>query len=142
MNSTPVLSRHRLPRVYRVGLAGLWLTPVVIFILTLFISHDFALNWVDARLLLCLALMCLPAAYIWREGVDVLPNGLRVRIHVPRTYAYDDLDNWYFDARSDKRVLTVWDSHNRRALECRGLTDFPLLLRALKEHLRYRNWPE
>jgi hypothetical protein len=140
--SEPVLSRHRLPPVYRIGLATLWLLPVGIFSLSILLTHGFTFSLFDARFLLCLVFMSLPATYIWREGVDVLPGGLRVRIHWPRTYAYDELDNWYFDARPGRRVLTVWDAHNRRALECRGLTDLPLLLRALKDHLRYRNWPE
>ncbi len=139
----PVLSRHRLPRFYRVGLALMWLLPVGLFILSILLSHDFTLSVLDIRLLLCLGFMCLPAAYIWREGVDVLPGGLRVRIHVPRYYAYNELDNWYFDSRPDKRMLTIWDSNNNRALECHGghLTDLPVLLHTLKDHLRYRNWP-
>lgn len=144
MPHEPVLSRHRLPRFYRVGLAMLWLTPIALFIATILVSHGFSFAVFDVRFLLCLLLMSLPALYIWREGVDVLPGGLRVRIHIPRTYAYDELDNWYFDGRPDKRVLTVWDAQNQRVLECRAghLTDLPRLLSALKEHLRYRNWPE
>ncbi len=139
-----VLSRHRLPAFYRIGLALFWLMPIGIFMLSLILTHGFSAELLDLHFLACLLLMTLPALYIWREGVDVLPNGLRVRIHVPRTYTYDELDNWYFDARPDKHTLTVWDTKNHRALECRAghLTDLPLLLSALKTHLRYRNWPE
>jgi hypothetical protein len=144
MSREPVLSRHRLPRFYRVGLAVLWLTPAALFVVTILVSHRFALGAFDMRFVALLLLMCLPALYIWREGVDVLHGGLRVHVHGTRTYRYDELDNWYFDQRPNRRVLTVWSTHNRRVLECRAghLTEFPLLMRALKEHLRNRNWPE
>ena len=144
MAQEPVLSRHRLPPFYRIGLAMLWLTPVALFILTILLSHSFSLGVFDVRFLLCLVLMCLPALYVWREGVDVLRGGLRVRVHFPRTYTYDELDTWYYDSRPDKHVLTIWKGDNPRVLECRAghLTDFPALMRALKDHLRYRNWPE
>jgi hypothetical protein len=144
MPREPVLSRHRLPRIYRAGLAALWLAPVGLFSLSILLSHRFSPGVFDLRFLMCLLLMCLPALYIWHEGVDVLRGGLRVRVYWPRTYTYDDLDNWYFDSRADRRVLTVWNTNNRRVLECRAghLTDLAALIRALKDHVRYRNWPE
>jgi len=138
-----VLSRHRLPRPYRIGLMTLWLTPIGLFLMTLLFSHGLTPALFDPRLLIPLLLMVIPALYVWREGVDVLPDGLRVNQHIPRYHAYAELDNWHYDSRPDKRVLMVWDSENHKALECRAvLTDMPRLLRALKDNLRPRNWPE
>ena len=47
------------------------------------------------------------------------------------------------ESRHNKRVLTVWDVDNHKVLECRPghLTNLPQLLKTLKEHVRYRNWP-
>lgn len=142
MSTQPVLSRHRLPRPYRLSLTALWLTPIALLSLTLLISHGFSPALLDPRLLIPFLLMTIPALYIWREGVDVLPEGLSVNQHGSHYHAYTELDNWYYDSHPDKRVLTIWDSENRKALECRAyLTDMPLLLHALKENLRPRNWP-
>ena len=97
----------------------------------------------DLRLLLPLAIMALPALYIWHEGVDVLRDGLLVRLHWPRYYTFDDLDTWYVDTRPNQRRLTIWTHDQRKVLECHTahLSDAPTLLRTLKTHLRYRHWP-
>jgi lysylphosphatidylglycerol synthetase-like protein (DUF2156 family) len=144
MTQAPIISRHRLPRGYRVGLTALWLAPIVILLLTLVLRWREASAWLDIRLLLPLALMALPALYVWQEGVDILPHGIVRRVHVPRYFAFDHLDNWYYDQRPGRRVLTIWDSNQRKVLECRAahLTDFPLLLRQLKDRVRYRHWPD
>jgi len=138
-----VLSRHRLPRAYRVGLATLWLTPIAIFVLISIFQWGFTLSLLDPRFLLPLILMAVPALYIWHEGIDVLPSGIVRRVHVPRYYSYDALETWYFDSRADRHVITIWDAHNRKIMECRAghLTDLPDLLDALKQNVRYRYWP-
>ncbi len=142
MSHAAILSRHRLPQRYRVTLTLLWLLPIFVLLLALLIAHGPSPALLDPRLMLLLMLMTLPALYTWREGVDLLKDGIVVRVHWPRRYAYSELDNWYYDARPDRRVLTVWDCAGRKALECRAvLTDWPLLLRALDDRLRYRNWP-
>lgn len=137
-----VISRHRLPRGYRVGLTVGWLLPTAMLALTLLLRHGLSL--LDLRVLGLLALMTLPALYVWHEGIDVLHNGIIRRVHIPRYFPYDTLDNWYFDARETRRTLTVWDVQNRKVMEVRAghLTEMPTLLRALKEHVRWRNWPD
>lgn len=139
----PVLSRHRLPRAYRVSLAALWLAPIVIVVLVSIFQGGFTFALLDPRFVLPLVLMAVPALYIWHEGVDVLPSGIIRRIHVPRYYPYDSLETWYFDRRDDRRTLTIWDAQNHKIVECRAghLTDFPDLLAALKTNVRYRGWP-
>lgn len=134
----PVLSRHRLPGVYRYSITALWLTPIFLLILTIVLGRGFTSVMLDWRLILPLAIMTLPALYIWQEGVDVLPCGIRARVHVPRYYNYTALDTYFYDARADRHVLTVWDVNARKVLECRAghLTKFPTLLASLKEHVR------
>jgi len=137
-----IISRHRLPRGYRVGLTVGWLLPIVILGLALLLRHGATL--LDLRVLGLLALMALPAVYIWHEGIDVLPNGIIRRVHVPRYFPYERLDNWYFDSRETRRTLTVWDVHNRKVMEVRAghLTEMPALLQALQANVRWRNWPD
>jgi hypothetical protein len=143
MSHGPILTRHRLPHPYRILLAALWVTPSGIFLLTLLLQHGFTASLLDPRFWLPALLMCLPALYVWHEGVDVLPDGIIARVHLPRYYPYTSLGTWYLDSRPDKRVLTVWDTGNRKVLECRPghLTDLPALLAALKANVRYRHWP-
>lgn len=138
-----ILSRHRLPRVYRLGLTGFWLAPVVLFLST-FIIGGLHQRGFDLRLLLPLALMALPAVYVWHEGVDVLPDGLRIRIHWPRFYSFDTLDTWYVDTHPNRRRLSIWNQHHYKVLECHTahLSDVSTLLRVLQTHIRYRGWPE
>jgi len=143
MAREPVLSRHRLPRTFRVSLAALWVLPVGLLVGTILLSRGFTVALLDPRLWLPLALMLLPALYVWREGVDVLPSGIVRRVHWPRYYPYEQLDNWYFDKHPDRRMLTVWDGCSRKVLECRAghLTDLPRLMASLKTNLRDRQWP-
>ena len=47
-----VISRHRLPRPYRISLTVLWLTPIVLFLLTLVFSHGLTPALFDPRLLI------------------------------------------------------------------------------------------
>ncbi len=141
MTSEPILSRHRLPRFYRLGLAGFWLAPSAILLLVLTLRAGVIV--IDPRLLLPLLLMTLPALYIWHEGIDVLPGGIVRRVHLPRYYTYAELDTWHLDSRPGRHTLTIWNGDRRKVIECRAahLTDLPLLLCALKENVRYRHWP-
>ncbi|MEZ4672331.1 MAG: hypothetical protein R3E39_30865 [Anaerolineae bacterium] len=138
-----IVSRHRLPRVYRLSLTGLWLLPAVIFLLT-FVIGGLRSGSIDVRLLFLLGVMSLPALYVWHEGVDVLADGLQVRIHGTHYYRFDELDTWYIDTHTSRRRLTIWKRDNCKVLECHPahLSDMPVLMRTLKEHLRYRHWPE
>lgn len=139
----PVLSRHRLPRRYRLGLTALWLLPIGLLILAVVLSRGLLPALLDPRFVLPLLLMGLPALYVWQEGIDVLPNGLVARLFWPRYYPYSRLETWYLDSRPGRRVLTIWDRENRKVLEARPghLTELPALLAALKDNLRYRHWP-
>jgi hypothetical protein len=143
MGKQPVLSRHRLPGIYRCSMAVLWLTPVFLLLLTAILGNGISPTVFDLRLMMPLIIMALPALYIWQEGVDVLPGGIRVRIHIPRAYPYEALDTYDYDARTDRHVLTVWDTGSRKVLECRAghLTQFPILMASLKANLRLRNGP-
>lgn len=130
----PILSRHRLPQPYRASLAALWLTPLALLTLTLVVSRGITLALFDPRLLLPLLAMALPALYVWREGVDVLPSGIIARVFVPRYYAYACLESWRCEPES---ALRVWDRQHQVVLECRPahLTDLPVLLAALEDNL-------
>ena len=143
MPQQPVLSRHRLPKTYRYLLAALWVTPALILLGSLMIARGISLHLVDPRLLLPLVVMALPALYIWREGVDVLPEGLHIRLHGWRYRSFEELDHWYLDNRPQRRLLTIWDQQGRKVLEIHAahLTNLSELLKTLKEKLRYRNWP-
>jgi hypothetical protein len=137
----PVLSRHRLPRVYRYSIVALWLAPIFVLFLTIIIGRGISSTVLDLRLIIPLTMMALPALYIWQEGVDVLPCGIRARVHVPCFYSYTALDTYSYDRRADRHVLTVWDVNSRKVLECRAghLTQFPTLLASLKENVRLRS---
>ncbi len=143
MARQPVISRHRLPRGYRVGLAALWLTPPVLLLLTPLLVRGFDPAMIDPRLWGPLLIMSLPALYVWQEGVDVCRDGLTARTFWPRFYAYDCLDTWYFDARPDRRVISVWNADDRKVLEWRSahLTQPRGLLDALHQHVRNRRFP-
>lgn len=144
MKSSTVVSRHRLPRFYRVSLAALWLTPIGLFIAAILLSRGFTLALFDPRFVLPCLLLTIPARYVWQEGIDVLHDGIIARTYWPRYYAFDCLDEWYLDVRPNRRVLTIWNQRRAKVFESRmgHLTDLPLLLKALKEHVRYRGWPE
>jgi hypothetical protein len=139
----PILSRHRLPHPYRVLLAALWCAPMFLLLLAVLIGRGLSPSLLDPRFWLPLCVPLLPALYVWREGVDVLPGGIRSNLHGSRYYPYETLDNWYLDNRPERRILTVWACDGRKVLQVHAahLTDLPRLLAALKEHLRYRNWP-
>lgn len=139
----PVLSRHRLPRGYRVGLTVLWLTPLSLLTLTMIWRLGLTAALLDPRFLLPALITTLPALYVWQEGIDVLPSGIVRRVHVPRYFSNEVLETWYFDARPDRRLLTVWDAQHQKVVECRAghLTDLPALLDTLKERVRYRGFP-
>lgn len=137
--SEPVLSRHRLPPAYRWGLMLGWLGTPGLMLVTLLARHGLP-NGLEPRALIPLLLMTIPAFYIWREGIDVLPGGLRVWQFWPRHLPDTQLESWTFDDRPNRRVLTVWDSSDRKLLEFRAghLTNLPALLAALKTRARWR----
>lgn len=139
-----VISRHRLPQPYRAALAALWLALPLLLIAAVVAGRGLDAALLDPRLWLPALLMGLPALYVWQEGVDIVPGGMIARVFWPRYYPFERLDSWYYDARPQRRVLTVWDDARRKALECRAahLTDLPRLLDALKRHVRDRRWPE
>ncbi|MEP7290695.1 MAG: hypothetical protein ABI835_02880 [Chloroflexota bacterium] len=118
---SPVIRRHRLPTRYRVGLTVLWMVP-----LGLFVAAIVSQRGLD------------PALYFWREGIDVLPDGIYRRMHVPQYYAFSEMTRWHYDARKERHVLTIWDETERKIVECRAghLTDFPALLEVLEERVR------
>jgi hypothetical protein len=129
--------------VYRWGLMVLWLLPGILFLLVILINWGFTLAVFDPRFWLPLLLMAVPALYVWREGVDVLPDGLLTHVFWPRYYPYAHLDTWYIDQHPQRHVLTIWDAQHQKVFEARTghLTDLPLLLAALKSYIRYRHWP-
>ncbi|MFQ3567736.1 MAG: hypothetical protein SNJ59_12135 [Aggregatilineales bacterium] len=139
----PILSRHRLPTPYRQALASLWAAPVGMLLVLMLARGGAEAVTTDLRPMLLLAIMLVPAFYIWNEGVDVRRRGMQVRIHVPRYYAFTALAAWSYDARPGFRVLTVWNRRGAKALECRAsqLTDLPDLLEALRLHLHQRPTP-
>ncbi|GAB4512199.1 MAG: hypothetical protein OHK0046_11350 [Anaerolineae bacterium] len=136
------MSRHRLPSPYRYLLVGLWLAPALLLLIGIFLGRGMSLAFFDPRLLLPVALMALPALYIWQEGVDVLPHGIRRRVHLPRTYTYDELSRWYLGEevlpRMTARVLIIWDQDEARVISTHAahLTNLPVLVAALSTHLR------
>lgn len=143
MPSQPILSRHRLPSSYRYLLAALWAAPAVVLFFGLILGHGFSPYLIDPRLLLPLVVMGLPALYVWREGVDVLPDGIHIRLNGWRYRRFDELDNWYLDSRPQRHLLAVWDLEGHKVLEIHAahLTNLPTLLATFKDKLRYRNWP-
>jgi hypothetical protein len=139
----PIISRHRLLRRYRFSLMALWLTPPLLLLLTPLLAQRWDAALLDLRLWAMLLLMGLPALYIWQEGVDVHAEGITARIFWPRFYPYTRLDNWYYDARADRRVITVWSAQDQKLLECRAahLTQPRGLIDALHQHVRNRRYP-
>jgi hypothetical protein len=132
-----VLRRHRLPTFYRVGLTVMWVMPLVIFVAAMIIGRGFDRELLNPRFLLPALIMITPALYFWREGIDVLPNGIYRRIHLPQYYAFTEMRSWRYDARDDKHVLTIWDAEGQIIIECRAghLTEFPALLDVLKKRI-------
>lgn len=137
MDAPSALSRHRLPAPYRRLLPLCWLALPSLVLLAMLAGAGLTADLFNPRLWLPLLLLCLPAAYIWQEGVDVCPTGLRCRIHVRRFVGYAEIAGWVYDARPDVRVLRVFDEAHQVLLECRAghLTEFARLLEALETHL-------
>ena len=133
----PVLSRHRLPHPYRVGLTVLWIVPLLIFMIAMMIGRGVDLALLDPRFILPALLMIAPALYFWHEGIDVLRDGIYRRIHVPGFYSFSEMARWHYDRREDRHVLTIWDGQGQKIVECRAghLTDFPALLKTLEDRI-------
>ncbi|NJO84683.1 MAG: hypothetical protein HC828_19225 [Blastochloris sp.] len=127
-----IISRHRLPPAYRWGLALLWPLPITVLMITALAGTQNLAALLDVRFWLPLALMLVPAAYIWREGVDVLTTGLHSRVHIPRAWRYDELAAYRFE----RDVLRLYDARGRIVAEYRAhLTEFPRLLRAVRANI-------
>ena len=137
----PVMSRHRLPQPYRTLLTVGFLMPVPVLLITILAGKGFTPAVFDLRLLLPLLLMSVPAVFIWREGVDVHPNGLTARIHVPgRYHAFADLRGWRLEDYPEGIILRVWDQHEHAlSIHAAHLTQLPALLMALEHHLNPTN---
>lgn len=135
-----VISRHRLPRPYRQVMVGLWCAPALLLFVALLIAHGPRL--LHPGVLVPLLLMALPAWYVWQEGVDVTEAGLRIRVGGWRYRDFSQLSTWVLDQRRGRRVLVVWDHHQRRVLQCHTahLTNIGVLMRSLKQSVRYRHW--
>ena len=132
-----VIRRHRLPAFYRVGLTVLWIVPLLLFLAAIISQRGIDPALFDPRFFIPALLMIAPALYFWREGIDVLPDGLYRRIHLPRYLPFDQMARWRYDAREGRRVLTIWDASEQKLVECRAghLTDFPALLESLEKRL-------
>lgn len=132
-----VLTRHRLPPPYRLGLTILWAVPLLLFVAVIALKRGIDPALLDPRFLVPALLMIAPALYFWREGIDVLPEGIYRRIHLPQYYPFAAMTRWHYDRRPDRRVLTIWDGQDQKIVECRAghLTDFPMLLETLEEKL-------
>jgi len=120
-------------------LTVLWVVPLLLFVAVMALERGIDLALLDPRFLLPALLMIAPALYFWQEGIDVLPDGIVRRIHVPHHYyPFTMMARWHYDGREDRHVLTIWDAHDQKIVECRAghLTDFPMLLATLEEELR------
>ncbi len=106
------------------------------------IGRGFTLALFDPRLLLPALIMLTPAVYVWREGIDVLPEGIVRRVHVPRYYHFDELKTWTFERRDGQRLIIIWDDDERKLVEVSAvLTDLPTLLATLRARVRGRSLP-
>lgn len=142
MLQTKVLSRHRLPQPYRATIVVLWLLPALFLFIAVAVGNGLQWGLLHPVLWLALVAMASPALYMWREGIDVTEAGLVVCIRGYRKLPYAMLDTYYLHNYRGGRVLKLWDVNNQRVLSVYAahLTGLPLLLRALKQQLRWRNW--
>ncbi len=134
-----VVSRHRLPACYRLPLVIVWAAPGGLLVGALAAGGASLPQLLDARLLLPLAILLVPAVFIWQQGVDVLADGIVARSHWPRFYAYERLERWSLSVcPPGSRILTIWERRGRKAFECHAahLTGLPTLTAALADHLR------
>jgi hypothetical protein len=137
-----VLSRHRLPNRYRYSIAALWLAPIALFLLAILAGKGLDPALLDPRLVVPVALLTVPALYIWQEGVDVLPGGIRTRVHIPHYHDYAAIEAWRYEKTSGRKILTIWGRNSGKVLECHAvhLSDLPLLLEALSRNIPPRSW--
>lgn len=135
--TNPLLSIHRLPKPYRWALTLLWLMPTAMFIGALLLQADTPLNLFDPRLTIPLLLMALPAAVVWRQGVDVYADGLLIRDIRPNYYTYLDLSGWNLHPSPEGRILTIWAVAHGAVLRTHAahLSDLPALLHSLETKL-------
>lgn len=131
------LSRHRLPPPYRALLALFWATPVVLLFITLIATHGLSIFLLDLRLLLPLGFMLLPAWYVWRQGVDVVENGIIVNNIVSKHYVYTQLGGWQLVPTPQGYILTIWCDNQAIVLQVHAahLSALSILLDALTKHL-------
>ncbi|MEO0565868.1 MAG: hypothetical protein AAF125_27410 [Chloroflexota bacterium] len=137
-----ITSRHRLPEPYRSLLCALWLTPTTLLALTLIRFGGLSWALLHPLTLGALALMTLPAWYVWREGVDVTDKALHIRITGWHHRHFDQLTHWHLDRRNpDAPILKVWDEHGRMVIYTHAthLTELPLLLRVLKSRVTWHD---
>jgi hypothetical protein len=130
-----VISRHRLPHPYRYLLIALWLTPILMLLAAIIVAKGMTLALFDPRFLLIIGLMSIPAFYVWQEGVDVLRNGIKTRVNIPRYYAYKKLKSWrvQYQPQVEADILTIYDADEKTALSVHTahLSQIELLLNTL-----------
>jgi hypothetical protein len=113
-DTSVVISQHRLVQPYRALLALCWVLPPLIFLFALWRAQPTVFAWVDVRLALPLLLLCLPALYVWHEGIDVRSDGVMRRMLLPRFFRDKDLAQC---EETHKGVWRVWDVNQTVALE-------------------------
>lgn len=141
--SRQVYSRHRLPDGYRFGLVIVWLLPVVLLLGVTIYGRGISIAIFDPRFWLPLAVMSLPALYVWQEGVDVVEGGLVTRVHLPRFYTYAKLSTWRVHQQAHGRRLSIWQTGGDQASKIyeghtAHLTEFQVLVKALQTHVDMR----
>ncbi len=137
-----ILSRHRLPQPYRTLLVGGWLALPLILVVGIILGAGPSLSVFDPRFLILLALMFLPAYYVWQEGVDVYENGLSARVYVPKHYHYTSLSHWQIKMAHhvNARILTIWNDEGHIVLSrhMAHLSDVTRLVDSLRLNVHQR----
>lgn len=137
-----VCSRHRLPHPYRIVLVCLWLAPISLLLFAMLVANGLRLAMVHPLFILVLMMMGFPAFYVWNEGIDITDAGIRIRMQGWRYRHFEQLDTWQLDTRRDERILKVWDINRQQVVACHAghLTNLQILLKTLKDQVRYRHW--
>jgi len=134
-----IVSHHRLIQPYRALLVGLWLLPPGLLLVLAVVRITPLLN---PRLWLMLAAMGLPTLHIWQQGIDVCEKGLTLRIYLPTTIPFHDLQSWQVQHTPAGRVLIMIDTDGHTVLSffIAHLTHEPQLLQALNNRVQLRDY--
>lgn len=141
MTASKRISRHRLPSPYRALMTILWAMPVFLFVIAIIAGHGVTPFLFDVRLLLLVSLMLAPSWYVWRQGVDVVEDGLIIHGIWPKHYLYRHLGGWSVKTTPQGRILTIWRDNQSIILQthAKHLSALSSLLEALAQHLRNRS---